>query len=527
MDLTADNSRSAADGPARLNLLTAVKPYIAVAAVVVTGSVLVAAIYYTLLDLAWIAFLGGILVASILAMSTQAARVEITSAERAGKLTLAEYLLRNETILREAAELKLADSENHLKYSDKMLPAMLAFVDTNTRYEYHNRAFRNWVGLQHDRIDGQHMRDVLGRTVFKEIEPYVIEAASGRTVCYERIQVKADGRRVRLAVQLLPQAGGDGKPGGFHVVMSDITGWQDDARIEPPKILPLDEPAESTEAWRKASNRVLAAINGDEFALYCQRIAAVTKGVRAPDYHEVLIRLREEESGHVPPGAFFSLAEEYGLMPQLDRWVFEHVLEWLVSPVGAQTALAGEMYFINVHPSTLGDPGFPDFVELHLRLTGASGDSVCIEIAEADLVLHQGDAVAFARKIRALGCRIAISGFGHNRLAMRVLRLMQVDFLKIDGSIVRHVATYPVQLGKVVAITRIAKSIGARTVAEMVEDSHTLGMLDDAGVDFAQGFGIALPKPLEGIVPFSTMALASAPLVPDEPRPSRKAVAGE
>ena len=110
---------------------------------------------------------------------------------------------------------------------------------------------------------------------------------------------------------------------------------------------------------------------------------------------------------------------------------------------------------------------------------------------------------------------------------MRVLRLMQVDFLKIDGSIVRHVATYPVQLGKVVAITRIAKSIGARTVAEMVEDSHTLGMLDDAGVDFAQGFGIALPKPLEGIVPFSTMALASAPLVPDEPRPSRKAVAGE
>jgi len=223
------------------------------------------------------------------------------------------------------------------------------------------------------------------------------------------------------------------------------------------------------------------------------------EGGPAPSHHEVLIRLREEENGHVPPGAFFSLAEEHGLLPQLDRWVFENVFQWMVTPVGAQTVLAGETYFVNVAAATLSDPTFPDFVELHLRMTGAPGESICIEIAEADLILHQGDAVALARKVRECGCKIAISGFGHNRLAIGILRLMQVDFLKIDGRIVRNVVTYPVQLGKAVAIVRLAGTIGARTVAEMVENSQTLNTLRDAGVDYAQGFGIALPKRLDEV----------------------------
>jgi PAS domain S-box-containing protein len=405
-----------------------------------------------------------------------------------------------------------------------MLPAMLAFVDTSTRYQYHNRSFRNWVGLRDDRVDGQHMRDVLGRTLFAEIEPYVLEAAAGRTVCYQRTQMKPDGRRFRLAVQLLPQAGSDGKPAGFHVVMTDITSDRDSVLSEALEAVPRAESEEaSAAAWQKAGKGVLAAINGNEFTLFCQRIVA--DGGRAPDHHEVLIRLREEESGHVLPGAFFSLAEEHGLMPILDRWMFEHVLQWMVSPVGAQTVLAGEMYFINVDPATLSDPGFPDFVELHLRMTGAPGESVCIEIAEADLVQHEGDAVAFARNIRACGCKIAISGFGRNRLSLGILRLMQVDFLKIDGSIVRQVATYPLQLGKVAAITRIAKSIGVRTIAEMVEDSQTLGMLGDAGVDYAQGFGIARPRPLEDVVPLIAPPAESSMAAPHKPKRPRQVAA--
>ncbi len=512
MDMTLGKTSSEIEFPTQMGLLSVLKPYIAVVAVTITGTILVVAIYYTLLDLAWIAFLGGILVASILAMSTQATRVALSSEETAGKLTLSKYLLGKEMALREGLDSQLAVAKGRLHYSDEMLPAMLAFVGTGTRYQYYNRAFRNWVGMPSDRMDGHHMREVLGRTAFAEIEPYVLEAESGRMVRYERTQMTPDGRSVRLAVQFLPQVGGDGTLSGFHVVMTDITAIWGEARPKGPDPVSHDDPEESAAAaWNKARKSVLAAINGDEFALFCQRITSVAKGGPVPDLHEVLIRLREEESGHIPPGAFFALAEEYGLLPQLDRWVFEHVFQWMVSPVGVQTVLAGELYFINVAPATLSDPGFPDFVELHLRMTGAAGHSVCIEICEADLIQHEGDAVAFVRKIREHGCKIAISGFSHNRLAMRILRLIQVDFLKIDGSIVRQVATYPVQFNKVVAIARLAKNIGVLTIAEMVEDSQTVGILGDAGVDYAQGFGIAVPKRLEDVVPFSRASPDSSP----------------
>ncbi len=482
-----------------LSLLKAVKPFIAAGAVVATGSVLIAAIYFTLLDLAWIAFLGGVLVASILAMTTRAARAEIAAATGAGRLGQAEYQLGAETARREKLERQLARARARLRYADESLPAMLAFVDRDTCYRYHNRAFRQWLSLEEDRIDGQHMRDVLGRTVFAQIEPYVFEAAAGRSVRYERTHAAADGSHYQISVQYLPQFGADGEYTGFHVVMTRIAASEEAIAqfpVEPPA---ADDAGAGSGAWLDASRRILAAINGNEFTLFCQRIRPVAGEDAGPAHHEVLIRLLEEESGLVPPGAFFSLAEEHGLLPQLDRWVFAHVFDWMATPTGAETVRAGEIYFINVAAATLTDPGFADFVELQLRRTGVPGSAVCIEIAESDLVLHQGDAVAFARQVRQLGCRIAISGFGRDRQAMAILKLLQVDFLKIDSSIVRQVAAYPIQLAKAVAISKMAKAIGVRTVAEMVEDSLTLAALAQAQVDYAQGFGIALPTRLDEV----------------------------
>jgi len=485
--------------PGDATLLQTVKPFIAAGAVIVTGSVLIGAIYFTLLDLAWIAFLGGVLVASILAMTTHAARAEIAAATGAGRLGQVEYQLGAETAQREKLERQLARAAARLRYADETLPAMLAFVDHDTCYRYHNRAFGQWLGLQSDRIDGQHMRDVLGRTVFAQIEPYVFEAAAGRSVRYERTHAAPDGSRYQVAVQYLPQFGNDGEYTGFHVVMTRIAAGEDALAGYPAELPVAEDTGAGSGEWLDASRRILAAINGNEFTLYCQRIAPVAGADARPCHHEVLIRLLEEESGLVPPGAFFSLAEEHGLLPQLDRWVFAHVFDWMATPVGAQTVQAGEIYFINVAAATLSDPGFADFIELQLRRTSVPGSAVCIEIAESDLVLHQGDAVAFARQVRQCGCRIAISGFGRDRQAMAILKLLQVDFLKIDSSIVRQVAAYPIQLAKAVAISKLAKAIGVRTIAEMVEDSLTQAALVKAGVDYAQGFGIALPHRLDEV----------------------------
>ena len=497
-------------------MLKAVTPFIAAGAVVITGTVLIAAIYFTLFDLEWVAFLGGVLMASILAMAARAARAEVAAANRGGRLLLAEYRLTGEGERRDKLEKQLAAANARLRYSDEQLPVMLAFVDQDTRYRFHNHAFRSWHGLQESKIDGQHMRDVLGRKVFMEVEPYVQAAAAGRLVRYERTHKAPSGALFRIAVQYLPQFGTDGIYAGVYVVITDVTERRDvEVSAAASAEAASDEAAGAeSQEWHDESRRILAAINGNEFVLFCQKIVPLAADAAGSEHHEVLIRLQEEESSTIPPGAFFPLAAEHGLLPQLDRWVLAHVLDWMGTPVGAGTVAAGEIYFINIASATISDPEFPDFVEQQLRRTGVRASAVCLEIDEADLNRNQGDAVAFARAIRHCGCLIAISGFGRLCLSMETLRLFPVDFLKIDGGIVRQILAYPAVLGKLVAISKLAKAIGVRTVAEMVEDDPTLAMLRKLNVNFAQGFGISRPRLLADLkVPAALDAPRGAPVV--------------
>jgi PAS domain S-box-containing protein len=400
---------------------------------------------------------------------------------------------------------------------------MVAYVDRDSRYVYHNRAFSNGIGVQNDKIDGQHMRDVLGWKGFADVEAYVVEAISGRVVRFERTHKTVTGAPYRLAVQYLPHFGADGNCTGFYKTITDITERRDVlvpagscVSAETAGVAPLspaeignagspvsgeavmpDEPVDALEAeWRYASQRILAAINGNEFTLFCQRITPLAHDVDASENYEMLIRLPEEESGLILPGAFFSLAEEHGLLPQLDRWVFTNVLDWMLTPVGAGTVRAGAIYFLNIATATISDPDFPEFVESELCRTGVPARCVCVEIAEQDLTMHQGDAVAFARSMKQLGCQIAISGFGRERVPTNTLKLLPLDFLKIDGGIVRQIAACPANLGKALLISKVAKAIGVRTIGEMVEDEDTLAILRKMNVDFAQGFGISVPQPL-------------------------------
>ena len=139
-------------------------------------------------------------------------------------------------------------------------------------------------------------------------------------------------------------------------------------------------------------------------------------------------------------------------------------------------------------------------MEQQLHKHGLSGEVLCFEITDADLVAHRGDAEEFARCIKKAGCRLALSGFGRDRVSFNVLKNLPLDFIKIDGNLILHVLKNAADLGKVVAINRIARGIGLTTVAEMVEDDVTMGRLREMPVDYGQGFGISRPRPLSELV---------------------------
>jgi EAL domain-containing protein (putative c-di-GMP-specific phosphodiesterase class I) len=155
------------------------------------------------------------------------------------------------------------------------------------------------------------------------------------------------------------------------------------------------------------------------------------------------------------------------------------------------------MFFINLAAATLGDPEFPEFLRSILQEYEAAAGSLCFEVTDAELAQRGENAAEFIRQVRACGCRVALSGFGRDNVSFDRIRGFQVDFIKIDGSLILGLQRDPVNLAKVSSIDRVAKKIGVRTVAELVESDELIVKLSELGIDYAQGFGISRPRALE------------------------------
>jgi len=205
-------------------IIRAVRPYLTVAAVLAMVGVLLAAIYFTLLDLQWIAFLAGILVAAILAMVSRASRAQWIIARRTAQLKHMRDKLAQETLRQQRAEEALAAARARLQFIDTDLPVMAVYLDAEERCRYHNAAFGKWLGLKSHQIAGTRLSEVFGDKVYGEIAGNIKQALAGRLVHHERAQKMANGTIYQLSVQNIPHRGVDGKVVGVYALYTDITG---------------------------------------------------------------------------------------------------------------------------------------------------------------------------------------------------------------------------------------------------------------------------------------------------------------
>lgn len=163
----------------------AVAPYLSAVAVVATATILIFAIYFTQLDLQWITFLIGVLVAAILSLVGRTSRAEWTILRRSAQLSSVKEKLEREIRLRKKAEETMASGKSRLHLMDELMSEMIAFVDAAGRYRYHSRAFRDWLNLRPEQIDGRGLREVSGARVHGEMVATVRRSLEGRAVGYE------------------------------------------------------------------------------------------------------------------------------------------------------------------------------------------------------------------------------------------------------------------------------------------------------------------------------------------------------
>ncbi|MFA6922495.1 MAG: EAL domain-containing protein [Gallionella sp.] len=492
----------------RGGIFRSVRTYIVAVAVVGMAAALVSTIYFTEGNLNWIAFLTGILVASVLAEAVRASRSEWVLMRRTAQLSAVKEKLESEVGRCKSLDAKVAESDARLRLMDETLPTMIVLIDTEGYCRYHNRAFREWLNMKVELIDGRHLRDLFGAKAYAGIATAVRQSLDGQSVHYEHLQEMPNGAVYRLAVEHVPQVDSKGHVSGFYLLAEDITRRGDlplADKVESAKSLSLvaggsaDQEmflstfSEQVGGRADAGKRFIAAIQDGEFRLYCQLISPLPVDSGKTAHYEILIRLMEEEGGMMPPGAFFPLAEKNGLMPYLDRWVVGHVLEWAANN---QSRDRDSIFFINVAASTIGDPEFPEFLKTTLDEQRMPGSVLCFEVSDQELAIRNSSVAEFIRRVRQCGCRVALSGFGRDTVSFDQIRGFQVEFLKIDGSTILNMLGNPVDLAKVLSIDRVAKKIGVKTVAELVESEEIVAKLAEIGVDYVQGFGISHPRRL-------------------------------
>ena len=482
-------------------LFRAVQPFFSALAVVVTSAILLATIYFTEFNPEWITFLSGVLVTAALAEATRRSYAEWIVVRRTAQLSATRNKLERETQLRKIAEKAIVDCKPKLHLIDEVLPTMVAFVDKAGRCQYHNHAFREWLKLHPEQVNGKHMREVLGSRIYQETATAVRQSLDGHKVRYIRAETMEDGAVYKLSVQHLPQFADNGKNMGFYMLINDITEPVDIHAQTRAESSDVQEMFVESYADHLASQQdaalIMKAIENGDFTLFCQLITPMAEDSGDAEHYEILVRLLGEEEGMIPPGMFFPLAEKYGFMSHLDRWVVQHAVKWIARQ-NANTWKQGTILFINVSEATILDTGFQEFLQLTLLEHGVLGTALCFEVPGTELISNHAETVEFAKVVRRCGCRVALSGFGRDKVSFDLIRGIEVEFLKIDGNAILDIHRDPAKLSKVVAINSVAKKVGVKTIAEMVEDEETIAKLKAIGVDYVQGFGISRPRPLEG-----------------------------
>jgi diguanylate cyclase (GGDEF)-like protein/PAS domain S-box-containing protein len=240
--------------------------------------------------------------------------------------------------------------------------------------------------------------------------------------------------------------------------------------------------------------RLQKALKENQFELYIQPIVAMAGRVPRGPAAELLLRLRDEEGKTILPAQFLGAAERYHLMGHVDRWVVQSALTAIAT--GTPHLPEGRTCNINLSGQTLGDEAFLEFVVDLLDHTGVLPEKICFEIAESAVINNVEHARRFINVLHGIGCQFALDNFGSGIGSFSNLKLLALDYLKIDGSYTRNLGEDSVNREMLAAMVKLAKSLDFLVVAEQVEDQASFEWLRGLGVDFIQGYVIERPHPL-------------------------------
>jgi PAS domain S-box-containing protein len=302
------------------------------------------------------------------------------------------------------------------------------------------------------------------------------------------LKVRTEGRDVRMAHEAFTRQDGSICPVAYSAAPRR-TG----ATMRGVVVVFRDASAENSEAARRKREldkivwvgRIRDALDEDRMRLYSQPVVPLSGGEPS---QELLLRMVGRNGEITPPGSFLPVAEQYGLIAEIDRWVVVQAI---------RLAARGQRVEVNLSAATIGHLDLLPVIERELRLTHADPVNIVFEITETALMHNIETGAVLARGLSAIGCQLALDDFGTGFGSFTYLKRLPITFLKVDVDFVRDLATNRDNQHLVRAIVGLARDFGYQTIAEGVEDAETLALVKEYGVNFAQGFHLGRPVPID------------------------------
>ena len=236
---------------------------------------------------------------------------------------------------------------------------------------------------------------------------------------------------------------------------------------------------------------------GESLQLSYQQIRPVNSAVWG-DYFEVFARIKDAEGTIFMPPQFIPVAQRFDIIRAFDQSVIYKVMQWLAKH--NELEHRRKLCSINLSVESMLDPSLPNFIQKQLKQFGLESKALCFELDEQYVINNLDKAKEFALKIKDIGCQTAIDKVGKTSTGYQYLAAIEVNYIKIDGELIKSMHDDPIKQVIIESIQKIASLTGKQTIAGNVEDQNALGAIRRMGIHFGQGFGIAKPKPFDDMV---------------------------
>lgn len=240
------------------------------------------------------------------------------------------------------------------------------------------------------------------------------------------------------------------------------------------------------------STRIQKALEAGNFAVFYQQVTSLRPAHSKP-LIEILLRLKNEESDrYILPNEFFQFSPEHKLKSKIDLWVIRQVIDWLAKQPTIEKTIGHVS--INLTSETLADPMFLITVENLLLEQAVPPERLCFEISEPDALFSIERTRAFLARVQSIGCKTCLDNFGGQIGIFKYLNELAIDYLKIDGSLLRDFTRNPTNKLVCEMLINIARHSDKVIIAAHVEEQAVADQLSSFGFDYAQGYFFHEPQ---------------------------------